>query len=385
MRIARRLRLLGGDDRGAIGVLIAVLVAGGVLLGTGALVIDVGQIYQNRAELQNGADAAALAIAQQCGQQGTCPATASGTAQTFTNANASALTSHTNGVVAVCGSGSGLDPCSDYPSLFGTGLTACPADPTGLPAGAGFVDVATSTKLPTGSTLLPPVFARTLVGNSTYDGTNVKACAQAEWGAPAGLAVTFSTCEFNIATQNGTQNIWQPTPPWSDKSSSPWPPSSYDISFTLHSGSSGQDATCDGPASQDEPGAFGWTSGAKLDCVTVVSPDGTYGADTGNAPGDCQAALQTAQASGVPVSVPIYSTVSGQGINAVYSLAGYALLVVTGFYVPGSNGYPGYSASDWLNPLLLCGPPDTCIDGFFVSGLTKSPTPSVNVYAKLTG
>ena len=47
------------------------LIAGGVLFGMGALVIDVGQLYQNRAELQNGADAGALAVAKSCAQ-GTC-------------------------------------------------------------------------------------------------------------------------------------------------------------------------------------------------------------------------------------------------------------------------------------------------------------------------
>ena len=51
-----------GRDRRAV----AVLIGGGVLFGMGALVIDVGQLYQNRAELQNGADAAALAVAKSC-------------------------------------------------------------------------------------------------------------------------------------------------------------------------------------------------------------------------------------------------------------------------------------------------------------------------------
>ncbi len=35
------------------------------------MVIDVGQLYQERAELQNGADAAALAVAKSC-ISGTC-------------------------------------------------------------------------------------------------------------------------------------------------------------------------------------------------------------------------------------------------------------------------------------------------------------------------
>ncbi len=172
-------RALGRDDRGAIGVLVAVLLGAGVLLGMGALVIDVGQIYQNQAELQNGADAAALGVARQCSQGICAPGTALDTALRYADANASALTQGTAGISGICGSG-GLGDCSAY---IGAGLTNCPPDPTG----ASFVDVLTETKLPDGSTLLPPVFAETLVGGaSTYDGTTVKACAQAEWGLPGG-------------------------------------------------------------------------------------------------------------------------------------------------------------------------------------------------------
>ena len=36
------------------------------LIGVGALVIDVGRLYVERRDLQNGADAAALAVAQDC-------------------------------------------------------------------------------------------------------------------------------------------------------------------------------------------------------------------------------------------------------------------------------------------------------------------------------
>ena len=42
----RRLRLLGRDERGVVGVLIGLLI-GTVLLGLGALVIDVGQLYRS--------------------------------------------------------------------------------------------------------------------------------------------------------------------------------------------------------------------------------------------------------------------------------------------------------------------------------------------------
>ena len=96
------MRLLGRDERGAIGVLIAVLLGGGVLVGMGALAIDVGRLYQNRAELQNGADAAALAVAQSCASS-VCN---SGLAGGYADANASKLTAGKAAVDLVCGTGS---------------------------------------------------------------------------------------------------------------------------------------------------------------------------------------------------------------------------------------------------------------------------------------
>ena len=46
--------------------MVAILLAGGVLLGFLALVVDVGQLYVEREELQTGADAAVLAVAKAC-------------------------------------------------------------------------------------------------------------------------------------------------------------------------------------------------------------------------------------------------------------------------------------------------------------------------------
>ncbi|WP_279608416.1 pilus assembly protein TadG-related protein [Burkholderia ambifaria] len=64
---------MGGDQRGAVAITVAVLMA--ILLGFGALAIDVGYLFVVRNELQNAADAAALAGAPclypraQCGNQ----------------------------------------------------------------------------------------------------------------------------------------------------------------------------------------------------------------------------------------------------------------------------------------------------------------------------
>ena len=57
------MRRLSGDN-GAVAVLVAILAV--VLFGFAALVIDVGALYHERRQLQNGADAAAFAVAQAC-------------------------------------------------------------------------------------------------------------------------------------------------------------------------------------------------------------------------------------------------------------------------------------------------------------------------------
>jgi Flp pilus assembly protein TadG len=71
-----------------------------VLLGMGAIVVDFGQLYVERRELQNGADAAALAVAQDCAGGDCRDETA--TARTYANDNAR---DGKAGIGDVCGSG----------------------------------------------------------------------------------------------------------------------------------------------------------------------------------------------------------------------------------------------------------------------------------------
>ena len=64
-------RRLDRDDRGAIAVTVALSLT--ALLAVLAFVVDVGLLYFEKAELQNGADSAALAVAQECATSGpTC-------------------------------------------------------------------------------------------------------------------------------------------------------------------------------------------------------------------------------------------------------------------------------------------------------------------------
>jgi Flp pilus assembly protein TadG len=362
-------RLARSGERGAIGVLVAVLISGGVLFGIGALVIDTGQLYQNRAELQNGADAGALAVAKSCAT-GTC---APSLAAQYATGNASQLTGGAAAVGLVCGSGSlGACPAST------AAIYNCPANP---PAGTNYVDVNTATLLSNGSTLLPPEFAGTLLGNGAYKGSTVKACAQAEWGAPSTatvVAVTMSACTWNQETNNGTS--FAPAPPYPPN---PRPASSFDKVIQLHGDSF--DSTCPtGPAGSVAPGNFGWANDPTGNCTVTVSAGNTYQGKSGNsASNDCKTVLANAFSAGSVIYIPVYASFSGTGSNVEYTLDGFAAFVVTGYRVPSVK------QPDWLNPANTCTGSNDCIDGYFTQGLIPDASGSgTNLGAtivKLTG
>ncbi|MGO9079967.1 MAG: TadE/TadG family type IV pilus assembly protein [Streptosporangiaceae bacterium] len=340
------LRLLRRDDSGAIAVLVAVLIAGGVLTGMGALVIDVGQLYAARAQLQNGADAAALAVARSCAA-GTCMP---GTAAEYADANAG----HGGAAVSlVCGS-EGLGQCTASAGK----MTDCPPPP----GGPDYVDVHTISEAADGSSLLPPSFARALPGNTGYKGTTVGACAQAEWGPPltaTTMAFTISACEWDTATSLGT--VFGSAPP------DPAPAPSLDQVLTLRSAAG--DGCPGEPAGADGPGTFGWAGGPAGTCQADITGS-TYGASTGASAGQsCTQVLAAAAAGRAPVEVPVYVVVTGTGSSADYTLKGFAAFVVTGYHLPGS------AASDWLNPANNCTGQQQCINGFFVRGLVPASGP----------
>lgn len=356
------MRMLGRDERGAIGVLIGVLIAGGVLLGVGALVIDVGRLYQNRAELQNGADAAALAVARSCAL-GSCDPTV---AANYATANASSLTGHEANVDCVIGSLSSLS-LGTCPTS-GSTLVNCPPAPASPPANGGYVDVHTSTRTPSG-TLLPPALSATLLGITTYkNGVNVKACAQAEWGPPSSantIAFTISACTWDQATQGGTKfGSPPPYPP------NPLPDPSVDQVLQLHGspGNTNPQGCPTEPAGADGPGNFGWTDDSGSCSVNINN--GTYGGNTGTSVSqDCAQAIYNDWLNKTVVFVPVYVTVGGTGTNSVYTLKGFGAFVITGFRLPGTSYSP---ASDWLNPANNCTGDNFCINGFFTQKLIPS-------------
>ena len=357
------LRLLRRDERGVVAVIVGLLI-GGVLVGLGALVIDVGQLYQERAQLQNGADAAALAVAKSC-ILGSCTAgTALSTAQTYANENAS---DGSAGIGTICGSGGTLTACGASTGA----MTACPSPPA---SGTSYVDVNTSTKTSGGSTVIAPVFAKELLGNGSYSGTKVRACAQVQWGGGSGsstysgllTAFTTTACQWDTAVSQGHISSVQPPT---------YPPSSYDMQLTWGTGNKTSCST--ESAGSDGPGTFGWiteTGG----CTLAVPSGTTYSVKSGSTSLNCNTPLFDDAQNKSLIYIPVYTSVTSFG--TVYNLLGVAAFVVTGYNVPGST-FTHYS--DGLNSANTCFSTTYCIDGYFVS---ESGTLSPGVTSmKITG
>lgn len=315
-------------DRGAVAVIVALLLGSGVLLGMAALVVDVGNIYAEREQLQSGADAGATKIAQSCATDPSgCTASALAVAGRYADANSA----RGSAGVSVCGRGGDLADC---PAGSG-GLSDCAG---AAPASGSYVEVHTSTLLSNGSTVLPPTFAEAVIGG--YRGATVAACARAAWGPPssARLSMTMSTCEWNAYTNNGTAF---PDPP-------------VEQVIYLHDGTNA--GACQ-PAGQS--GGFGWLDDGEGNCRTAVVVDGTYSGDPrSSAPQGCRTLL--AGLSGRPVLMPLYGAVTGPGSgNLTYTVAGFAAFVVTGWNLPG------FDSPSTLTGQSSCGDFAGCIFGYF--------------------
>jgi hypothetical protein len=363
----RRLgRLRHRADRGAVATVVAVLLAGGVLLGFAAIVIDVGFIYAEREELITGSDAAALAVARACANdRPECDSEPAilNLVSTYANANAGDGLSN---VVEVCGRLPGrLSPCGPMPA----NLTRCigdePEDPT------EFVEVRLSTLLDGGRMVLPPVFAQTMVGNSDYDGTSVLACARVSWERVDVLGLTVSTCELAGA----------PVP-----NGAPYGPrDEYVVNFLTEA---------HGPCG---PVQFPWQRARHaglLDtdglCRTEVPEDGVMrGPEPNSAPyrPSCgTAALNALIDSGQAVWVPVHDAHRRLGSRGEYRVVSVAKFVVTGYYF---GDRPGQRRPSVLTGTLPCRSTPTrdfsCISGVFVGQSQPLHSLAGNAIVKLVG
>ncbi len=299
------------DDRGMAAVTVAI--AGTVLIGMVAFAVDVGALYAERRELQSGADAAALGIAQACAEADllVCnPVSAAGAANTYADANAH------DGEAAI-----------DDVQLDLIGQTVTVEVST--------IDAAT------GDTLLPSYFAGVL----GFDGATVGATASAAWGYPSGLPRTlpliFSDCEwekFSSSVQDG--------PPYSGP----------EAIIYFH----GDAEIChSSPSGQDMPGGFGWldTFG---DCSAAVTVGEWVYIDPGASPAkDCDPPdLESLMYTSIPI--PFFDDIDDTGSNAKYRVAGFGALYVTGYNFGGGFKQPASGSPP-------CTGSDRCIAGYFTT------------------
>jgi Putative Flp pilus-assembly TadE/G-like len=314
-------------DRGASGVFIAICLV--FLIGFAGLAVDAGALYAEKTELQKGAEAAALAIAEDCGH-GTRPcdlATAGATADSYVDANATDL--------------------------------AAAIDSIDLDLAAQEVTVADSTERDDGGGIFLPFFAQ-VVG---FPGTTVNAQASAAWGAPSGLAtlpIIISECEWG--KYGGDPATWPDHP---DAFATGWP--SEPIVFTFHDGHATED--CNAQAGHDAdgdgrlPGGFGWLVTGGSDCEADTHDGDIVDEDPGSSPSNgCDPGFMTGLV-GTVVFMPWFNDVNGLGgANGEYVVAGYSP-----FYVTGMNFAGQYKVRSLYDGDFPCQGDDRCIEGYFVT------------------
>jgi Flp pilus assembly pilin Flp len=283
----RWLNRLLRQERGATAVIFGLLLI--PLLGATAIAVDVGALYAERAQLQNGADAAALAVAADC---------ADGTG---------------------CGGSSAIAAAfADDNAIDGAAATLTPTFPT-----SNSVRVDAHTANPDGTEALSHPFAQ-FIG---VDSTTVHADATAEWGSPSSGAViplALAYCEFSgVATGERTLIEYDTNKP------------------------------CKGPTGQPIKGGFGWLDQDQGECLVDVDLATPWiGSDPGlDPPNDCASLFSTLEGS--TVLIPVYdgaNDVNGQ--NGEFHIYAFAAFLVTGWKFTG-NGNSIMNNPDPLAPACV--------------------------------
>lgn len=377
--VRRRLQAqLGSDGRGedgAVAMLVAILLGTGVLLGIAAITMDTGSLLFERRQLQNGADAASLSLAQDCGLGSASCSPANASLAAMGNANAA---DGFTKVESVCAAGTfaqvGLfNACSG--SSTGQ-LVDCPAPP----ASGNYVEVRTQTSTDAANTgtLLKPILAQMLAGNSGYQGTSVRACARAGWGPgfPSQiLPVVQAECAWKSATTNGTDFAPDPSTYTLTGGTPPNVPvdAHYVTKILLHTKGNLDGTTKCGSTGPGlyTPGNFGWLDSAdkQTGCSAVLANDTGPFIGTGkpgaSATKGCKDTLPGL--IGSVAYIPIFTYVNGTGANTVYTISGVSAFYLAGFTVPG-GGKDGFTPKDPHGTATVsCASEKDCIWGWFLT------------------
>ena len=309
------------NDRGAVSIITAIMMV--ALLGFAAIAIDVGMLYAERAQLQNGADAAALAVANDCAK-GVC-GTYSAKAGTLANLNAIDGKTKINSVT--------------FPT-------------------PGSTKVNVSSRNASGDNFIRLAFAN-IFGIST---ATLGASATASWGGVSSAVVpfplTFSDCHFGLA---GEMKLLQ-----------------------YHQ--TGLESCGRGTSGLIIPGGFGWLkqdSGKCSVAIDLTAGGGLVGSDPGNdPPANCDAVLSGWKAkisAGQPpiVYFPVYDGAVGTGSWGIFHIRGFAAFEVHGWKFSGSGWVLEFNNTGYTPSNLNCTGSCRGIVGKFIRhvALDSSVTP----------
>ncbi|MDH3730684.1 MAG: Tad domain-containing protein [Acidimicrobiia bacterium] len=308
------------DDEGAVAIVVAIFAVG--LIGMAAFALDTGAMYQERRELQNGADASALAIAEDCliTPVGCTFGAADATADAYGDSNAD-------------------DGASTVDELL--------LDPIGQS-----VTVRLQTEDAAGGSVLAPIFGQVL----GFDGATVAAEAKAVWGyagAKWTVPLIISDCEWFDPLRPAIQD----GPPFA---SDPW-------LFVFHQGNQGR--TCDHSNSGfDLPGGFGWLD-ANSSCQALFTTGSVKtGIDPGSSPSNsCTPEHIRNAILNKPSSLPYYSAKSSVGNQGSYEVSALGGFWITGYNFGGSFKEPS------TNP--PCSGTTRCIEGYFIDYTSSDGDP----------
>jgi hypothetical protein len=401
----RRLGNLGlnrrNKERGAVAVIVAVFTST-VVLGMLAFSVDMGNIEFERRQLQNGTDAAAMALAQTCATDASAcdPSKTPTMLNSLASANAVDKMSQldtSRGTNGQCVRNStppqsfpGMPTCASASSDASiSDLSQCVPLPSEFKSGDGaklpYVETYVQTKsAAVDNTLLPSIFAKAAAG---VDGVRQTACARAVWGpgAPSSknvVSLTMSECDW--AAQTGfpsapnypaaPSGAW---PGYSDADARPdWPSVEHAV---WSKGNPVADCDTSSPGGT-APGGFAWLAGQG--CQATVT-EGWIKTDPG-ADQECTQA-QLLNMRGKLVYIPVFDCrakaatnpipttpadfcTDSNGANTYYHISGFAPFYLSGWFF-GANAA---SNMDSIKPpagRYLCGGSERCLFGWFTQGL----------------
>lgn len=309
---------LRNSDRGAVAVLVALLMP--VFLILAALAIDVAAMYSEKQQLQNGADAAALAVAQDCTR----------------------------------------NKCLD---AMGTALEMVQANKNNGQASATFIDPVTGLIKPAPTENDGTVTVRTQGAHEHWFApiigiheTTIRTQSSAQWGYPVGgtavMPLVLSWCE--LQAQVGVSTIRDSTGKIIGLDLGAVAPTPHTIYMTKSSRTD-----CTGPSNLMMPGGFGWVTPDGLICTEVTSEVGdVVSSDPGNSPPNVCQPRDFSKWIGQTVLLPVFDA-AGAG---TYKIFGYAAFTLTGFNFAGQFEYPTGAAPCRGNERCIRGTFDRFID-----------------------